>query len=469
MWFLGYEKTVKELLMTTSSLTITLTVLCVACSQAATVNSSPERTVSETCQETSSQSIERLIYLAETAGNSQEAAAEVEQLWRDVIRLEPSYLEAYERLGENLYLQSFDQQSKLDQAAEVYRQAIQRYPDVAKSYYNLGRVLLAQQNLPEAIAFYHQAIRLEPRYAMQVDWFAPPLPLDQVILALTQEIEAAREPVAINYLLLGDAFRQARQTNQAMEFGQQNFPDLCQQYLQGCSQQYVILPNQEVEAFQESIRLDPQSAVAYETLGASLYELERYDEAVAAFRQAIQINPQSAHAYYFLGDVLMAQNKTSEAVQTFYQAAQVDPHQIGIDSGFWWTGLNYHNRQPRDRTIATLQQELQAEPNAIGYYILGNALAGFHSMDAQPDGREQAIEAFQQAIQLQPTFAKAHARLGYIQMIQNRMEEAEQAFRQSIQLDPALMNAYDNLRSLLRTQQRFAEAEQVFCARQSIN
>ncbi|TVQ22488.1 MAG: tetratricopeptide repeat protein [Leptolyngbya sp. DLM2.Bin15] len=468
MWLLGHRKTFKELLITTSFLTIALIGLCVACSQANTGASSLERTVSEDCQNTSSQNIEQLIYLAETAENSQENAADVEQLWRDVIRLEPSYIEAYYRLGSHLYLQGLDQQSKLDQAVEVYRQAIQRYPEVARSHYDLGRMLLAQQKLPEAIASYRQAIRLDPRYAMQVDWFALSLPLDQVILALTQEIEAARGPAAINYLLLGDAFRQARHTNQAMELGQQNFPDLCQQYLQGCPQQYVVLSDQELDVFQNSIRLDPQSAVAYETLGISLYELERYDEAVSAFRQAIQINPQSDRVYYRLGIVLLAQDNTSEAVQAFYQAAQVNPNYTGIDSGFWWLRLNYYRGQLHEQAIAALQQELQAEPSAVGYYILGNVLAGLHIMDTQPDGRDQAIEALHQAIQLQPRFAKAHARLGYIQMIQNRTEEAEQALRQAIQLDPALMSAYDNLRNLLRTQQRFAEAEQIFCARQSI-
>lgn len=460
MWFVVCtRRQFRWLVMSTSCLIVALATLGMACSRFYPANSAAEETAAENCQDVKFQNIEQLIYRAETAENSQETA-EAERLWREVIQLEPDAIWAHNRLGFILYQQNILQPDRLGEAVAVYRQAIQRNREAAESYYGLGKVLLAQQKLPEAIAAYRQAIDLNPNYAVNVDWFAPYLSLEQVVLALFRDRQEHPEHRATSYLLLGDAFRQARQTNQAMEFAQENFLELCQQYLQGCSQPYRFSSEQEISAFQQAIQLNPHSAAAYETLGISLYEMERYDEAIAAFRQAIQFNPQYVRVYYRLGDVLIAQDKLSEAVRVFYQAAQAEPRQAGMDLQFWV----FLARQSQDKLIAALTQELQTNPSAVNYYVLGNVLAG-RSLAHQPELRAQAIATFQQAIQLEPTFAKAYDRLGFLLSFQNRLKEAEQAFRQATQLDPTLISAHDNLRELLRMQQKFEDAARVFCDR----
>lgn len=409
--------------------------------------------------------IEQLIAQADAAQASGNYDAE-EKICRKIIQLEPNAVWAFSRLGSILQLNN-----KHDEAIALYRQLIQRNPQAAESYYELGKALLAKQKLSEAVSSYRQAVRLQPVYAVDIDWFAPYLSLEQVILTLSMEIQLHPEHAAIDFVLLGDAFRQARQSNQAMEFDQQNFAVFCQRYLQGCTKRYGVSSDQEVSAFQQAIQQDPQSIAAYESLGVSLYELNRYDKAIAAFRQAIQLDPKYVRGYYRLADVLIAQNQSDEAIKMLYQAAQIKHSIVGIDSGFWFPR---QARQPRIRFIAALEQELQKRPSAVGYYILGNIQANLILLRTSPGDLKsdrdiaQAVISFRKSIRLDPTFAKAYDRMGFVLALQGKTKDAEQAFRKAIQLDFNLISSYDNLRGLLRTQKRFDEAAQIFRAMQSI-
>ena len=75
---------------------------------------------------------------------------------------------------------------------------------------------------------------------------------------------------------------------------------------------------------------------------------------------------------------------------------------------------------------------------------------------------EEAEQAYRQAIELDPNYAKAYYNLGILLDDQQRYDEAEQVFRQTIELDPEYAWAYNHLGILLADQQRDAEAEQAY-------
>jgi tetratricopeptide (TPR) repeat protein len=75
---------------------------------------------------------------------------------------------------------------------------------------------------------------------------------------------------------------------------------------------------------------------------------------------------------------------------------------------------------------------------------------------------EEAIEAYQQAIALQPDLAWAHSNLGAVLAEVKRYVEAEVAYRKALELDPGNATAHSNLGLLLAEQKRAAEAEAAY-------
>ena len=86
--------------------------------------------------------------------------AEAEQLYRQILAVEPAHAEASHRLG--LIAMGA---GHLEPAEELIRKAIALLPGDARFHSNLGCVLERRDRLDEAIAAHHEAIRLQPDYA----------------------------------------------------------------------------------------------------------------------------------------------------------------------------------------------------------------------------------------------------------------------------------------------------------------
>lgn len=431
------------------------------------IGSEPEPTRSSPKRE-SLPNVEQLIREAETAELNRKYG-EAEQIWRMIIQIQPKAVWASYRLGSIL-----SRQEKYEEAIIIYRQIIQRYPQDSEAYYAIGQTLItrntftkapvsvSENDLKQAISAYGQSIELQPDRIDNLDWSSKVSP-EGIVSAVRQELQSRANKTASDYLLLWSSLRKLRWSQQAPAFTRQNYPALCQQFLDGCPDTGKSDPELEINALQQAIQLAPKLATLYEMLGVSYYEQGEYSQAVANFEQSIKLFPENVRAYYRLGDVLIAQNKLETAIQTFYQAVQVEPHKSWLDFRFWFPSLWSSTRQPRDKIIAALVDELNQRPSATGYYLLGNLFAGF----MEPAQLDTAVSLYQNAIKLNPSFAKAYVRLGFILAIQKKSKEAEVAFRRAIQFAPAPEGAYKYLREILRTQERFDEAFQVFLAEQA--
>ena len=87
--------------------------------------------------------------------------ADAIQQYRQAIRAEPDYAQAYYNLGRAL-----DQSGCTADAIQQYRRAIRAQPDYAQAHHNLGYALYACGNTEEAIEHYQRAIRIDPTYAL---------------------------------------------------------------------------------------------------------------------------------------------------------------------------------------------------------------------------------------------------------------------------------------------------------------
>lgn len=87
--------------------------------------------------------------------------------------------------------------------------------------------------------------------------------------------------------------------------------------------------NMHAEAIREFtavIDADPTNSWAYENMGESLLELERYDAALKAFERAIEISPNYADLHNNMGLVYLERGECKQAVDKFDRAIELNPY-----------------------------------------------------------------------------------------------------------------------------------------------
>lgn len=82
---------------------------------------------------------------------------------------------------------------------------------------------------------------------------------------------------------------------------------------------------------------------------------------------------------------------------------------------------------------------------------------------------KQAIAAFNQAIEIYPTFENAHNNLGLALGSQNKFSEAAVAFKKALAINPQNFETYNNLGIALGSQGNFKEAVSAFNTAIQIN
>ena len=74
-----------------------------------------------------------------------------------------------------------------------------------------------------------------------------------------------------------------------------------------------------IESQKRAIIIDPLLPRSYTSLGAQLYEFEKYDDARTALHKALELNPQKEHDHAIQGEVLLAQGRPEQALTEIEQ------------------------------------------------------------------------------------------------------------------------------------------------------
>ncbi|HYT44947.1 MAG TPA: tetratricopeptide repeat protein [Methylomirabilota bacterium] len=180
-------------------------------------------------------------------------------------------------------------QSHLQVASEQVQKTKDQWLDEADNFRNL-------MQLPEALAAYEQAIRLDPNDAYAFSQKG----------AILAELKRFRET-------LGACEQAIRlDPNDAYAYINKSFALL-----------QLNRYEEALEASEQTILLDPNLAVAYVNKGYALYSLNRYEEALEANEQAIRLNPNFVLAYNNKGNTLQKLNRKEEALEAYEQARQL--------------------------------------------------------------------------------------------------------------------------------------------------
>jgi tetratricopeptide (TPR) repeat protein len=193
---------------------------------------------------------------------------------------------------------------------------------------------------------------------------------------------------------------------------------------------------ESVNLFQRAIQANPGYASAYNNLGFTYSNLGRYAEAVEAYKQALKINPDLTDACVNLGITCSELGRYENAIEAYHRAIKINPRYSKTYNSL---GIAYDNLGRNQDAIEAYKKAISIEPNfAEAYNNLGRIYGKLGRV-------QEEIEAYKQAIKINPGFSKMHYNLGIAYDKLGRDQDAIAACKKAISIEPDFVEAYNNL------------------------
>ena len=320
-------------------------------------------------------------------------------LFREALKLDPSYLPARLRLAEVLLAMG-----EFREARKVSDELLDDRPDSARVHFLAGRVREAQGEVQTAVESYRFACELAPRfgpahYALGLAYRKlGDTPRAKQHLQAYLEHQANVPPThdrlidevdslksgAYHYVNEGkrlydkgqipeafDYYREAAELNPRLIHAHVNLISIY-----GMKEDFA----QAEKHYNIAIELNPDLAEVNYNYGLVLTQQRRYAEAAEAFQKAIRSNPYFADAYSNLGSVFEAQGELIKAEQNFRHAIENQPNHR---EAYFGLGRIAARNGQSDQAIKSYLRTLapEDEKTAVFMYSLAYAYAGIRDFE----------------------------------------------------------------------------------------
>jgi tetratricopeptide (TPR) repeat protein/serine/threonine protein kinase len=375
------------------------------------------------------------------------------------VALRPGSPGAHFNLGNALY-----DNGQLDEAIAEWHEALRLQKalqqDLPQAHTNLGIALRDKGLLDEAIAEHREAIRLKKDAAAAHTNLGGALRakglLDEAIAEHREAIRLQKDlPQAHNNLavalrdkgLLDEAiaaFREAIRIKQDFAGARNN--------LGGALRDKGLL-DEAIAEYREAIRLQKDYADAHNNLGNALADKGRLDEAIAEYRQAIQIKKDDASAHNNLGAVLKDKGLLDEAITEHREAIRLKKDFAEAHNNL---GIALKDKGLLDEAIAEFRQAIRIKKDdSVAHTNLGSALDDKGLLD-------EAIAEHREALRLKKDYAGARNNLGVALRRKGQLDEAIAAHREAIRIKKDYAEAHNNLGADLADKRLLDEAIAAF-------
>jgi len=232
-----------------------------------------------------------LVLLTGVTFNRMKVWQNSETLWTDVIEKYPNTALPYNNLGH--YLR---RQNQTERALENYNKAIQLEPGKAQPYNNRGKIYFDRGQIDKALADYNKCIELEPNHVNA-------LTNRGAAFGMKQNWDASMND--LNKALELEPFHSNAVSNRAFVWFQMG--------------EYI----KSIEDFKKYLTLSPNDSDVINTIGLCWFRLNEFDKAMEEFNRSIQLD--SSKGAFFLNRSLVfnAKGDKTNALKDAERAIQL--------------------------------------------------------------------------------------------------------------------------------------------------
>ncbi|MBH8572546.1 tetratricopeptide repeat protein [Nostocaceae cyanobacterium CENA369] len=195
--------------------------------------------------------------------------------------------------------------------------------------------------------------------------------------------------------------------------------------------------------------INAKNATELSKQGNTLFELQRYPDALAVYQQAVDIRPNYAQGWNGQGKTLFALKRYKEALSAYDKAIQIQPDYVDAWSG---RGFTLQNLQRYSEAIASFDKALQLHND---YPEVWNAKGEVYSSLKQYDN---AIKSYDKAVELKPDFYETWYQKGLALQNLKQYENAIAAYDKAIEIKPDYEQAWYNRGNALVNLNRYEDA-----------
>jgi protein O-GlcNAc transferase len=319
-------------------------------------------------------------------------------------------------------------------AVDLLARAVAADPHSAAAHISYGNALRSLRRLPEALACYENAARIQPGL--------PEAHFNRanVLSDLGRKVEAIdsyqralelRPLYAEAQNNCGNAQRDLGRFAQALESYNQALrirpDDPLIAFNHGNALEALGRPEEALASYDRAQRLRPDFAEAHSNRASVLTVLGRFDEALAAYDRALVARPNFAGALSNRGNVLRQLGRFDASLESYRQALRLQPG----DAEVWYNcGNVLHDLRRLDEALEGYARALALKPDHYETYVnRGNVLKDLRRLP-------EALESYQQALQIRADHADGHANRGNVLIELRRPAEALESYRRALEIRP---------------------------------
>ncbi|RJE86206.1 tetratricopeptide repeat protein [Paenibacillus sp. 1011MAR3C5] len=295
---------------------------------------------------------------------------------------------------------------ELESAVVCYDKAIELKPDEASLYNNKAYTLNLLGRHEEALASADLAIRYDASFANSYRQKA------DALLSLGRYgecFEAADKALSINSYYTEAYVVKMRMLNRVGQY------------------------RHTIDVFQQAVRHDLRDVSLYVEKANALRNMGEFEEALANCDYALDLEADQRDALLCKGMCYFRMQQYDDAVAEFEKLNA----QQRMEQAVYYAALSYYNMRQLDEAYRLANEEIgQAEQADLFYDLIGD-------IHRDNGDRSEAIEAYRNAIAIDPAVASYHLQLGILLHQDETWQESLHHLDQAIVIDPMLTRAYE--------------------------
>lgn len=300
-------------------------------------------------------------------------------------------------------------EKKYEQAQEILKKLIKKYPDNPQIYFQLGVLFYITDNQKAAIAAYHKTLELKPQHP-------------------NAEINLAQSYLILSDIVLAEkALVRAIQKNTRDLFAYEKLTQIYLSYKDTVAAEEVIL---------KGLKINPESVYLIYEYANILKRRGKYENAIVAFEQALKLQKNNIEIIGNLGELYRLTKETEKSEQKFKEA-------LKLNSKIDWIHLFYSDLLSQQKRFdeALNQLDIVLEQSSDNFYAhLKKAYVYYHQKDFA-----KALEFINNAIELNPKSLNQYVVKGDVLLKLGKFNESVDIFSQVVEASSNGASALSNL------------------------